>query len=123
MSLSENMIYVTHPTETLRSLGIREECVFSNCTVPSSVSVNYIKLLAVRFNLFICLLMLILSDLLMDERNVNISHSDYVLLSPSFTVMCFSAAAVVLPSAYILETVKQYTVLISNILCALKSNL
>lgn len=97
-------------------------CVL-NCTVPSSVSVNYIKLLAVRFNLFICLLMLILSDLLMDERNVNISHYDYVLLSPSFTVVCFTAVAVLLPSAYILETVKQYTVLISNILCALKYNL
>lgn len=64
--------------------------------------------------------MLILFDLLMDERDVKISHFDYVSLSSSPTIVCFTAAAVLLLSAYILETVKQYTVLISNNTLCLK---
>jgi len=77
----------------------------------------------VLFSLFICLQMLILFDLSMDEtwdvlKSPIIVMCHFLLVLLLCALLC--AVAVLLLSACILETVKQYTVLISNNTLCLK---
>ena len=72
-------------------IGIRKEHVFSSGRLQSPVSFIRSSLLAVLFNLLICLLLFILSALLMAERDMlKISHYiRYVSISSSSIKICF----------------------------------